>query len=178
MLIGGAPYRAAEIAAVLGVELFGTLPEDASGAALTSGAWGRRAARSPLARGAVELLARVDEALYGRQVADGRRWRRHGGGCAVKASAVWRTPLDPTLGEVDEEARRRVVREIADTVGKRVARKVQDATAAGAPLSGEAEKVAAVTEIHRELAGVQRVAGACRADRRCRRSPIRRWSTR
>ena len=71
----------------------------------------------------------------------------------MKASAVWRTPLDPTLGEVDEVARRRAVREIADTVGKRVARKVQDATAAGAPLSGDAEKVAAVTEIHRELAG-------------------------
>ena len=69
VLIGGAPYRAAEIAAVLGVELFATLPEDASGAALTSGAWGRRADRSPLARGAVELLARVDEVLYGRQAA-------------------------------------------------------------------------------------------------------------
>lgn len=70
VLIGGAPYRASEIAAVLGVELFATLPEDASGAALASGAWGRRADRSPLARGIVELLARIDEALYGRPILD------------------------------------------------------------------------------------------------------------
>jgi hypothetical protein len=81
VLIGGAPYRAAEIAAVLGVELFATLPEDASGAALTSGAWGRRADRSPLARGIVELLARVDEALFGRPVDVARQ-------STVRAAAV------------------------------------------------------------------------------------------
>ena len=38
-----------------------------------------------------------------------------------------RRAIDPTLGEVSEEERRRLVRQIADTVGKRVARKAQDA---------------------------------------------------
>jgi len=63
-----------------------------------------------------------------------------------------RQAIDPTLGEVSEEERRRLVRQIADTVGKRVARKAQDAAQSGNGLSGEAEKVASVTEIHAELA--------------------------
>ena len=68
VLIGGAPYRASEIAAALGTELFGVLPEDASGAALVAGGWtvGKRASRSPLARAAASLGTRVIESLYGR----------------------------------------------------------------------------------------------------------------
>jgi hypothetical protein len=68
VLIGGAPYRSSEIAAALGTELFGVLPEDASGAALVAGGWtvGKRASRSPLARAAAELGSRVIEAIYGR----------------------------------------------------------------------------------------------------------------
>jgi len=60
--------------------------------------------------------------------------------------------VDPTLGEVPEEERRRLVRHIADAVGKRVARKAQEAAAAGVPMSEEAERVSSVTEIHAELA--------------------------
>ena len=68
VLIGGSPYPAAEVSAVLGVELFGVLPEDAVGAGLVCGAWtvGKRAARSPLAKAAAPLGARVVEAVYGR----------------------------------------------------------------------------------------------------------------
>ena len=68
VLIGGAPYRSPEIASALGVELFGVLPEDAAGAALAAGGWtvGGRAARTPLARAAGDLGARVIEALFGR----------------------------------------------------------------------------------------------------------------
>src|SRR5262245_61518729 len=66
-------------------------------------------------------------------------------------AAVLRTPLDATLFELPEEQRRTLVRLIADEVGRRVARRVQQAQADGAPLSVEAEKVASVTAIHREL---------------------------
>ncbi len=68
VLIGGSPYPASEISSVLGVELFGVLPEDAAGAALVCGAWtvGKRAARSPLAKAAGPLGAHVVEAVYGR----------------------------------------------------------------------------------------------------------------
>jgi hypothetical protein len=68
VLVGGAPYRASEIATALGAELFGVLPEDAAGAALACGGWtvGKRASRTPLARAAGELGQRVVEALYGR----------------------------------------------------------------------------------------------------------------
>ena len=68
VLIGGAPYPASDIASALGIELFGVLPEDAAGAALVCGGWtvGRRAARSPLAKAAGPLGARVVEAVYGR----------------------------------------------------------------------------------------------------------------
>jgi hypothetical protein len=53
---------------VLGVELFGVLPEDAAGAGLVCGGWtvGKRAARSPLAKAAAPLGARVLESIYGR----------------------------------------------------------------------------------------------------------------
>jgi pilus assembly protein CpaF len=64
-----------------------------------------------------------------------------------------RQPLDPTFGELPVDQLRALVRAIADTVGKRVARKVQDSLAAGTRMSPEAEKVSSVTEIHRELAG-------------------------
>ncbi len=63
-----------------------------------------------------------------------------------------RQPIDPTLGEIPLEHLRVLVRSVADTVGKRVARKVQDAAAIGSQLTPEAEKVASVTEIHAELA--------------------------
>lgn len=63
-----------------------------------------------------------------------------------------RQPIDPTLGEIPIEQLRVLVRNIADAAGQRVARKVQEAQAAGQPLSAEAEKVASVTEIHVELA--------------------------
>lgn len=68
VLIGGSPYRAPEIATALGVELFGVLPEDSSGAGLACGAWtiSRRALRTPLARAAASLGERVIEAVYGR----------------------------------------------------------------------------------------------------------------
>jgi len=63
-----------------------------------------------------------------------------------------RQPIDPTLGEIPLEQLRVLVRSVADTVGKRVARKVQDTAALGTQMSQESEKVASVTEIHAELA--------------------------
>lgn len=68
VLIGGSPYPASEVSTVLGVELFGVLPEDAVGAGLVCGGWtvGKRAARSPLAKAAAPLGAQVIEAVYGR----------------------------------------------------------------------------------------------------------------
>jgi hypothetical protein len=68
ILIGGSPYPASEVSTVLGVELFGVLPEDAVGAGLVCGGWtvGKRAARSPLAKAASTLGGRVIEAVYGR----------------------------------------------------------------------------------------------------------------
>ncbi len=69
VLVGGAPYSARDVSTALGVELFGVLPEDAAGAGLVCGGWtlGRRATRSPLARGAGSLAGRVVEVVYGRQ---------------------------------------------------------------------------------------------------------------
>ncbi len=64
-----------------------------------------------------------------------------------------RQPIDPTFGELPVDQLRPLVRAIADTVGKRVARKVQESLSAGSRMSPDAEKVASVTEIHRELAG-------------------------
>lgn len=64
-----------------------------------------------------------------------------------------RQPIDPTFGEVPVDQLRTLVRTIADSVGTRVARKVQEASAAGRRMTPEAEKVASVTEIHRELTG-------------------------
>jgi hypothetical protein len=76
VLIGGAPYRSTEIAAALGVELFGVLPEDAAGAAHVAGGWtvGRRASRSPLARAATALGVRVVETIYGRDHRPEQLW--------------------------------------------------------------------------------------------------------
>jgi hypothetical protein len=76
VLIGGAPYRSSEIAGALGAELFGVLPEDASGAALVAGGWtvGKRASRSPLARAAADLGRRVVEAIYGRDHRPEQLW--------------------------------------------------------------------------------------------------------
>ena len=75
-----------------------------------------------------------------------------------------RQPIDPTVGELPIDQLRPLVRVIADTVGKRVARKVQEASDVGGRMSGDAEKVASVTEIHRELAGFNeaRVRGGLR----------------
>ena len=81
------------------------------------------------------------------------------GGRRRDDAAPPRQPIDPTLGELPRRPARPLVRAIADTVGKRVARKVQESLDAGARMSADAEKVASVTEIHRELAGVQR--GPC-----------------
>jgi hypothetical protein len=76
VLVGGAPYRSSELAAALGVELFGVLPEDTAGAALVAGGWtvGRRASRSPLAKAAGHRGARVVEALYGRDHRPEQLW--------------------------------------------------------------------------------------------------------
>ena len=63
-----------------------------------------------------------------------------------------RQPIDPTLGELPVDQLRTIVRAIAETVGKRVARKVQESLDIGSRMSSDAEKVASVTEIHRELA--------------------------
>ena len=65
-----------------------------------------------------------------------------------------RQPIDPTLGElaVDAAARPRAL----DRRHRRQARRPQGpgiASAPGSRMSGDAEKVASVTEIHRELAG-------------------------
>jgi hypothetical protein len=76
VLIGGAPYRSAEIAGALGAELFGVLPEDVAGAALVAGGWtvGKRASRSPLAKAAATLGERVVEAIYGRDHRSAQLW--------------------------------------------------------------------------------------------------------
>jgi hypothetical protein len=76
VLIGGAPYRSPEVAGALGVELFGVLPEDASGAALVAGGWtvGKRASRSPLAKAAAALGERVVETIYGRDHRPEQLW--------------------------------------------------------------------------------------------------------
>jgi Flp pilus assembly CpaF family ATPase len=66
--------------------------------------------------------------------------------------AMSRQPLDPTFGELPVDQLRALVRAIADTVGTRVARKVQDSVAVGTRMTSESEKVASVTEVHRELA--------------------------
>jgi hypothetical protein len=65
VLVGGTPYPAREIEAAFGVPLFGVLPDDRMGATMVAGAWsaGDRLARSPLARAAVDLAARVVAAL-------------------------------------------------------------------------------------------------------------------
>ena len=65
-----------------------------------------------------------------------------------------RQPIDPTFGELPIAQLRPLVRAVADTVGKRVARKVQESANAGSRMTADAEKVASVTEIHRELAGL------------------------
>jgi pilus assembly protein CpaF len=60
-------------------------------------------------------------------------------------------PVDPTFGELGVNDLRLLVRRIADTVGKQVAAKVQERAAAGLQGSPDAEKVASVTAIQREL---------------------------
>ncbi len=76
VLIGGAPYRSAEVAGALGTELFGVLPEDSAGAALVAGGWtvGNRASRSPLAKAAAALGCRVVEVIYGRDHRPDQLW--------------------------------------------------------------------------------------------------------
>lgn len=66
VVVGSRPYDSAELAAAMGGELFGVLPEDPLGAGLAAGAWtvGRGASRSalvkaarPLAEALVDVLA-------------------------------------------------------------------------------------------------------------------------
>jgi hypothetical protein len=78
VLVGGVPYGAREVSSVLGVELFGVLSEDATGAAKVCGGWtvGRGAAKSALARDAAVLAGRVVEAVRGRQDVAGRERAR------------------------------------------------------------------------------------------------------
>ena len=68
VLIGASPYPVRAVEQALGLPVFGLLPEDRVGAELVAGAWtvGKRASRSPLARAAGPLMARVLEAMYGR----------------------------------------------------------------------------------------------------------------
>ena len=60
-------------------------------------------------------------------------------------------PLDPTFGELSLEARRLLVRSVADQVGRSVAARVQAAAESGAPMSEMQEKVSSSTEIQRAL---------------------------
>lgn len=61
------------------------------------------------------------------------------------------TPVDPTAGELSVAERRALVRSVADTVGKAVARKAQEAHTAGRAMSRDAEQVSSVTSIQHEL---------------------------
>lgn len=69
VVAGDGPYRPAEIAASLGVDLFGVVPHDRRGAAALEGRGGgaRIVARSRLARAGVELATSVHGALAGLQ---------------------------------------------------------------------------------------------------------------
>ncbi len=67
VVIGARPYPPGELAAALQADVFAVLPEDPAGAALAAGAWtvGRGAARSPLARAARPVAARLVDAPGG-----------------------------------------------------------------------------------------------------------------
>ena len=68
------------------------------------------------------------------------------------SDSVWNwSPSDPTAGELSPDEKRRLVRKLAERVGAAVSAKVQEALAAGRPLSEEAEKVASSTEIQNAL---------------------------
>lgn len=70
VVVGDGPYRPAEIAESLGVDLFGVVPNDPRGVGVLEGVSGnaRVLARSRLARAGVELAASVSGALAGLQV--------------------------------------------------------------------------------------------------------------
>jgi Flp pilus assembly CpaF family ATPase len=68
-----------------------------------------------------------------------------------------RQPVDPTGGEIAVGELRTLVRRVADTVGKAVATRVNEQTAAGVLVSSDAEKVTSVTAVHRELDEYNRV---------------------
>lgn len=67
VVIGARPYSANEVALALDWPVWATLPEDPAGAALAAGAWtiGKGASRSPLARAARPIAARVVDELAG-----------------------------------------------------------------------------------------------------------------
>jgi Flp pilus assembly CpaF family ATPase len=83
---------------------------------------------------------------------------------AIEGSAVRqasaphpRRPIDATCGEIPVSELRSLVRRLADSVGHSVAQRAQEQAAAGRALSGDAEKVASVTNVHRELDDHNRV---------------------
>ncbi len=61
-------------------------------------------------------------------------------------------PDDPTLGELSVKERRELVRRVADRVGTEISDRVQHAAESGASMSGDAERVAAASEVQRALA--------------------------
>jgi hypothetical protein len=67
VVVGARPYRPEQIAEMVDCDLVGVLPEDPAGAGLVAGAWtvGRGVSRSPLARAARPIAARIVEALAG-----------------------------------------------------------------------------------------------------------------
>jgi hypothetical protein len=76
VVVGGRPYQPGEIAEMVDCDLLGVLPEDPAGAGLVAGAWtvGRGPSRSPLARAARPIAARIVESLAaGSPVAGGVR---------------------------------------------------------------------------------------------------------
>lgn len=60
-------------------------------------------------------------------------------------------PSDPALGELTPHGRRELIRRIADHVGTEISARVQDAAESGRPMTAEAERVAAASEIQRAL---------------------------
>ena len=60
-------------------------------------------------------------------------------------------PSDPALGELTPSERRVLIRRIAELVGTEISSRVQDAAESGRPMTAEAERVAAASEIQRAL---------------------------
>src|SRR4051794_407297 len=60
-------------------------------------------------------------------------------------------PVDPLYGELPREERRRLVRRLADQVGRVVSARVQASIEMGSAMSDDEEKVSSATEIQRAL---------------------------